>query len=40
MCLEMRGAETKAEVTTSEVLGAFKENPSVRDEFLRLVRKF
>ena len=38
-CMEMRGVETKAEITTSEVLGAFREEPSARQEFMNLVGK-
>jgi len=38
-CMEMRGAETEAEIITSEVLGAFRKEPSVRQEFLQLIHK-
>jgi len=38
-CMEMRGVETEAEIITSEVLGAFRKEPSVRQEFLQLIHK-
>ena len=37
MCMEMRGVEVSCEIVTSEVLGAFRKDPSVRNEFHRLI---
>jgi GTP cyclohydrolase I len=40
MCMVMRGVEKQNSVaTTSSMLGAFRNNLSTREEFLRLVQK-
>lgn len=36
LCQEMRGARTKAEMVTSEMLGVFRDDPKARAEFLSL----
>ncbi|MFN4182708.1 MAG: GTP cyclohydrolase I FolE [bacterium] len=39
LCLAMRGAKkTQARMTTSAMIGVFKEDPKTRNEFLLLVR--
>lgn len=39
MCMMMRGAEKQNSVmTTSVMLGAFRDKPATRSEFLELVR--
>ncbi|MHA2609323.1 MAG: GTP cyclohydrolase I FolE [bacterium JZ-2024 1] len=39
LCLSMRGArKTQARMTTSAMMGVFKEDPKTRNEFLLLVR--
>ena len=39
MCMMMRGVEKhKAKMTTSALLGSFKEDPKTRTEFLELIR--
>ncbi len=40
LCMMMRGVEKQNSVmTTSAMLGSFREDPKVRDEFLRLIGK-
>ncbi len=38
-CMSMRGVKQRAVTTTSSLRGVFLSNPSVKDEFFRLVRK-
>jgi len=35
-CMQMRGVKSRGEIVTSEVLGAFRDNDSVRSEFMKL----
>lgn len=38
-CMRMRGVKQQSSITTSYVSGAFKDNPSTKEEFLQLIRK-
>lgn len=38
LCIEMRGAKTRSDTTTSCLLGKFRENASARAEFLGIVQ--
>ena len=39
LCMEMRGAESLLSPTvTSAMLGAFRDDPRTRQEFLRLIK--
>lgn len=39
LCKTMRGAKKKGTMTTSNLMGNFKDNPNVKNEFLKLIGK-